>query len=97
MFSKPKVDSNPGRWQPLFCPVYVLARPLAADQHFDKWKEKITPGIYLIISLIYASTVNLVPSLSTGGGVLLQFHVSFDISFTTINVRDGNIVPPRYW
>ena len=38
IFIKSKVDSNPIPLQPLFCPVYALAFPLAVYQHFDKYK-----------------------------------------------------------
>ena len=48
------------------------------------------------MSPIHASKLALVLIFST---VRLspQFHGTFDSSFTTINVHDGNIVPPRYW
>ena len=54
MFSKSKIYYNPMNWKPLFYPVYALARPLDVDQTVDKWKEKITPGIYLGMSPIHA-------------------------------------------
>ena len=93
MFSKSKVDYNPRNCQPLFCSVYELARPLALDQYFEKWNKKITPGIYLGISSIHASTVALLLSLLTGR-VSPQLHIAVLTSFTTINGCDGNLVPP---
>ena len=96
MLSTSNVDSNPRHWQPLLFPVDELARTLAVDQTFDKWKEKIIPGIYLGMSPIHARTVALVLSLSTGR-VSPQFHVALDPSFTTINGHYGNLIPPRYW
>ena len=96
MFSKSKVYSNPRHWKLLFCHMYELYLPLAADQPFDKRKDKITTGIYLGISQIHARIVALVLRLSMRR-VSPHFHVEFDPYFTTINVSDGNIVPPSYW
>ena len=48
------------------------------------------------MSPIHIIKVTLVLSLSTGR-VLPQLHVAFDPSFTTINGRNGNIFPLRYW
>ena len=90
MFSKSKVDSKPRKWQLLFCPVYALARPLAANKLFEKWKEKITPVIYLGMSPIHARTAALVLSLSTVR-VSSQLNVAFDPSFTTNNGCNGNL------
>ena len=66
IISKLNVDYNPRKWKQLFFPVYELYLPLASDQPFDKWKEKITPGIYLGMYPIHARPVSLVLSLSTG-------------------------------
>ena len=66
MFSKFKVYYKPRHCQPLFLLVYALSCPLTADQTFEKWKEKIKPGIYLGIYPINPRTVALVLSLSTG-------------------------------
>ena len=96
MFRKTKVDYNPQHWQPIFCPVYALACTLSVDQPFDKCKEKNTTGIYLGIFTIHGRTSALVPSLITGE-VPPQSHIEFDTYLTTINVSNGNIVPPRYW
>ena len=95
MFIKSEVYCNPSNWQPIFCPVYELSRPLAADQPFDKWKEKITPGIYLGMYPINARPVALVRSLSLGR-VSPQFHVEFYPYFATINGCNGNLVPLSY-
>ena len=75
--------------------MYELALPLAADQPFDKRKEKIISDIYLGMSPIHVRTVALVLSLYTGR-VSPQFHVEFDTSLITINGCVGNLVPPRY-
>ena len=69
MFSKYKVDSKPSHCQPLLYPLYALSSPLAADQPFDKWKEKIKPGIYLGMSQIHERTVSLVLSFVNGKGI----------------------------
>ena len=45
---------------------------------------------------INKNTVTLVLSFYMGW-VSQQFHVSFDTLFTTINGRNGNLVPTRYW
>ena len=47
------------------------------------------------LSPIHANTVSLVISLSMVG-VSPRFHVSFYPHFATINVRDVNLVRPRY-
>ena len=94
MFSKSKVDSNPSHWQPIFWPVYALSCPLALDQNFDKWKDKITLGVYLGMYPIHVSTLALVIILSTRR-VSPQFHVAFYTSFSTINGSGGDIVPSR--
>ena len=96
MFRKTKVDYNPQHWQPIFCPVYALACTLSVDQPFDKCKEKNTTGIYLGIFPIHGRTSYLVLIL-TAGRVTPQFHIEFYTYLTTINVSNGNIVPPRYW
>ena len=46
--------------------MYALARTLDADQPFDKWKEKSTPGTYLGPYPTHTSTLGLVHSLSNG-------------------------------
>ena len=66
MFSKFKVNSNPRNWKQLFFTMYALARTLDADQPFDKWKEKSTPGTYLGPYPTHTSTLGLVHSLSNG-------------------------------
>ena len=96
MFSKSKADSNPRNWQPLFYTVYELARSLAWYQPFDKRKEKITPGIYLGMTPIHVIKLSLLLILSMGI-VWTQLHVAFYPSLTTINGRDLNRVPTRYW
>ena len=96
MFSKSKVCYKPRNSQPLFCPVYELAHPLAAYQPFDKWKEKITPGIHLGMSPIHSRKAALVLSLLTGR-VSPQFYTAFYPSIITINGCDGNIAPLSYW
>ena len=75
--------------------MYALAHPLAMDKPFVMWKQKITTGMYLVMSPIRASTLSLVLILSTGR-VSPQFHVSSNNSFATIDERDVNLVPPRY-
>ena len=75
--------------------MYELSLPLAADQPFDKRKEKIISDIYLGMSPIHVRTVALVLSLYTGR-VSPQFHVKFDTSFPTINGHHENLFPPRY-
>ena len=75
--------------------MYELYFPLAVNQPFDKRKDKITPGIYLGMHPINVRTLALIVRLSTGM-VSPQFHVAFAY-FATINGRDVNLVPPRYW
>ena len=82
--------------QPLFFPVYAISFQLDVNQHFDKCKCNITPGIYLIMSPIHARTVTLIIIFSNIR-VSPQFHVSFDPSFATTNGHDGNLVLPSYW
>ena len=96
MFSKSKVYYNQRHWQPLFCPVYALYRPLAVDKPFEKLKYKSTPGTYLGMYTIHLRTLSLVTILSAVM-VSPKFHVSFDSSFATINCIDGNLVLPSYW
>ena len=96
MFSKYKVNYNPSHSQPLLCPVYTLSHPLDSDHPLDKWKEKITPGIYLLMSPIHAETVSFVLSLSIVS-VSPHFHVVSDPSFAAINGRGVNFVLPSYW
>ena len=76
--------------------MYELDCPLSENQPFDKWKEKTTPSIYLVMSTINARTLALINSLSTGR-VSPKFHVTFDLSITTTNGIDVNIFPPSYW
>ena len=65
MFSKSKVNSNPGHWQQLLLTVFELSRPLSLYQKFDNKKEKSTQGIYLGMSTIHSRTVALVLRLLT--------------------------------
>ena len=96
VFSRADIDINPKQWVPLFCPVYVLARPLQQDKPHPKWKERMTPGIYLGTSPSHARSVALVLNLTTGR-VSPQYHVVFDPMFTTVSGKDGSNPPESMW
>ena len=75
---------------------YVCIRfYLVADQPFEKWKSKSTPGIHLGMCTIHARAVALLFRLLTGR-VSSKLHVAFDTSFVSINGCDVNLAPPRY-
>ena len=80
----------------LFCPTFMLNRPLQTNSKFlPKWDPRSTVGIYLGMSPFHASNVALFLDLKTGH-VTPQYHLVFDDSFTTVEYLNKGTTPP-FW
>lgn len=89
---KPDLQNN----HPFGCPVYVLHKDLQAGQKIPKWEARARLGIYLGPSMIHASNVGLVLSLSTGC-VSPQYHLKYDDKFITVSKSFNDYIPRSLW
>jgi hypothetical protein len=79
-----KVASNPNHWPPFGCPAYVLDNSFQWRKHFQKWKQRAKPGIYIGKSSFHGRSVSLVLDCDSAGSACPQFHVAFDLVFDTV-------------
>ena len=94
--SKVKHQHDIRHEHPLFCPSYLLKRPLqSGSKLLPKWDPRSTAGIYLGMSPSHASTVALFMDLGTGH-VTPQYHLVFDDNFSTVNYLQQGTIPP-FW
>ena len=81
----------------LFCPVYVLDSHLqsASGPGPPKWEPRSRIGVYLRHSPFHPGSVALVFNPKTGR-VSPQYHVVFDVTFSTVPYMDAGTVPPHW-
>jgi hypothetical protein len=81
----------------LFCPVYVLDSQAqsAGGPGLPKWEPRSCIGVYLGQSLFHAGSLALVFNPRTGW-VSPQYHVIFDVTFSTVPYMDAGTVPPHW-
>jgi len=83
-FHSTPVRPNLRFFQPFGCPAYVLDNALQAGSKLPKWDMRARIGVALVLNI-------------TTGHVSPQFHIKFDPTFRTLDLKFGGVNPMARW
>ena len=80
---------------PFRCPVFTLDLILADRKKIPRWEPRSQQSIFLGKSRHLSGNISLVLNCTTRN-VILQFHLVFDDSFTTVTKNSTNTFPTNW-